>query len=443
MAHLLYLVHDLPPREQTGTPLFAHGYARSSAERGWRVTVATPTLRHARVPRAHRLPGESFTRLEVPPSAADPGPGLSRDARWSIEAAAVAATPGAPEPTAIERLLRHLAPDLLHIVDNVHGSLCWGEIAHDLGIPVIRTVASAEDLCGLVTPISPGDAEPTLCAPPLTPAHCASCIRRTIPDYLDEMAREMDDGAPAPLEALLQLKRARTAHTFTSVYDHVIFPSGGFGHFFEATLPLTPGRAHVVPMGVDPPGVTQDLPRADRDRGPVTFAVAGTWHHVKGTDLVVRAFTDPRLRDRNDWRLRMLGTGDPRLVEPLAAMPQVELHGSYAAVDLPGLLADADVGISASRFETFHRVTREYLLAGLPVVGSRAFGIPDVVHDGRNGVLFDTTKPDDLVVAITRLLDDRVGLGTLTAGARATHVRTTAEEGDELEALYQASISEP
>ena len=115
----------------------------------------------------------------------------------------------------------------------------------------------------------------------------------------------------------------------------------------------------------------------------------------------------------------------------------------FPAEQLPAILHAADVGLSPSRFETFHRVTREYLSAGLPVIGSTAFGIPDVVRSGENGILFEPGDVEEFRRAVLSVLDDRAYLARLTAGARATRIRTKAEEIDDLAAEYNAIVSTP
>ncbi|HET7132114.1 MAG TPA: glycosyltransferase family 4 protein, partial [Gammaproteobacteria bacterium] len=44
--------------------------------------------------------------------------------------------------------------------------------------------------------------------------------------------------------------------------------------------------------------------------------------------------------------------------------------------------------------------------AGLPVVASRVGGVPDIVHEGQNGILIDPARPDQLRAAILRLRAD-------------------------------------
>jgi glycosyltransferase involved in cell wall biosynthesis len=44
---------------------------------------------------------------------------------------------------------------------------------------------------------------------------------------------------------------------------------------------------------------------------------------------------------------------------------------------------------------------------GLPVVASRVGGVPDIVHDGENGLLIDAKSPAQLRDAILHLKADR------------------------------------
>lgn len=132
---------------------------------------------------------------------------------------------------------------------------------------------------------------------------------------------------------------------------------------------------------------------------------------------------------RKDYELLIHGGGDVEAMRGLLAInPQVRYGGPYKPEQLPGLLQSPDVGLSPSRFETFHRVTREYLKAGLPVLGSTAFGIPDIVRQERNGLLFDVGDACAFRQAVLRILDDRTLLARLSAGARETPVRSTEDE---------------
>lgn len=99
------------------------------------------------------------------------------------------------------------------------------------------------------------------------------------------------------------------------------------------------------------------------------------------------------------------------------------------------------MGLAPSRFETFHRVTREYLAAGLAVIGSTAFGIPDAVRDGVNGLIFAAGDAVGLRKAVVSVLEDRELLDQLRAGARQSSVRSAEDEVEELLEQYALAMA--
>lgn len=446
---VLLVVHALPPEENSGTPLVTHGYAETLGGAGWDVTVlsASANARPWALARRSREPFEPFTRLEVP---TDFGSGSSWLDAWSEPR-----TPSTPIGTVVQvtRTLERIRPDIVHVVDNVFLPLCIPEIAHEMGMSVVRSVSCAEDLCALVVPVSPCSGPSGYCEPPLSTEHCACCVTELEGAHLLDRFRptgiaHVDAQRQVELRTLLGAQRARAVHQFRSVFDMVLFASEKFRSYFEQTLPLDPMRTRVVPMGVDVPVIDGDsvsnAPGAGAGAGrvePITFLVAGNAHSAKGADAIVSAFTHPEVAQRDDWRLLLAGGGERRLYGRLLEDDRVRDEGPYEPQDLVTLCAHADIGISASVFETFHRVTREYLSRGVPVIGSTAFGISDAIMDGSNGLLFDHTDGTSLRRAVQRVLDDQELLTRLRRGARTTKVRRVAEEVEEISSLYGELIA--
>ena len=89
---------------------------------------------------------------------------------------------------------------------------------------------------------------------------------------------------------------------------------------------------------------------------------------------------------------------------------------------LHALYARADVFVHATRFEGSSLVTLEAMAHGLPVVATRAGGIPDKVLDGRTGRLVEPGDVQALAAAVRALAgapDKRARLGA----AGREHVR--------------------
>src|SRR6202043_2015746 len=114
-------------------------------------------------------------------------------------------------------------------------------------------------------------------------------------------------------------------------------------------------------------------------------------------------------------RLAILGWG------PLEERTRALAHdlGLADAVVLPGRveprawLERADVFAHTSRWEGFGIVLLEAMLAGLPVVATRVSAVPEIVDDGRTGLLVAAGDAEAVATALTELLDDELRRSTL------------------------------
>jgi glycosyltransferase involved in cell wall biosynthesis len=99
----------------------------------------------------------------------------------------------------------------------------------------------------------------------------------------------------------------------------------------------------------------------------------------------------PMLEALPETRLALVGDGPHRetLRQHFAGMP-VHLAGFLQGEELAAAYASSDVFVMPSRTETLGLVVLEAMSSGLPVVGARAGGIPEMIEDGVTGRLFDT-----------------------------------------------------
>jgi len=84
---------------------------------------------------------------------------------------------------------------------------------------------------------------------------------------------------------------------------------------------------------------------------------------------------------------------------------------------VPGVLRYSDVLVLPSAYEELGSVLLEGMWAGIPIVASRTGGIPDVVEEGRSGLLAEPGNADDFARAIARVLGDDSLARSLRAGA--------------------------
>jgi glycosyltransferase involved in cell wall biosynthesis len=215
-------------------------------------------------------------------------------------------------------------------------------------------------------------------------------------------------------------------------------------------LGLAPGRATVVPCGVDVghfrPLVAATYAAAKRRRH--RLLVIGRLVERKGVATVVEA-----LRDLPDTELVVVG--GPRM-DALSADPQVgrlrelagslgvadRLHflGSLTRDDMPGAINACDVVVSVPWYEPFGIVPLEAMASGRPIVGSAVGGLLDTIVPGSTGELVPPRDPDALAAVLRDLLADPARRARYGAAGRARAVdrydwRTVARQ---TETVYRA-----
>jgi glycosyltransferase involved in cell wall biosynthesis len=119
----------------------------------------------------------------------------------------------------------------------------------------------------------------------------------------------------------------------------------------------------------------------------------------------------------------------------------LERHVTVAGwvADVPAVMAALDIGLYVPlESDGMSRVLFEYLAAGRPVIAARTGVVPEVVTDGKQGLLVPAGDPAALATALERLLDD-VELGARLARAgrrRLVEHYSGARVAEALEAHY-------
>jgi glycosyltransferase involved in cell wall biosynthesis len=190
---------------------------------------------------------------------------------------------------------------------------------------------------------------------------------------------------------------------------------------------------HVIRSGID-----LDQPRAGRrDRrairhelgwGPDEAIVGSVGRLAAQKDLstLLTGFA----RADVDARLVLIGDGPDRpMVETLAAdlgiAHRVELLGSRP--DAARLVAGFDVFALTSRWEGLPRALVEAMAAEVPVVTTPVGGIPELVEDGRTGLVVAVGEPEAVAAAVRAQLSDRARAEAMAERA-ARHIEAFSAE---------------
>ena len=97
--------------------------------------------------------------------------------------------------------------------------------------------------------------------------------------------------------------------------------------------------------------------------------------------------------------------------------------------DVPQLMRLVDCVVHASTDpEPFGRVIVEGMLAGRPVIATRAGGIPEIIEDGVSGILITPGSPDELAEALRRIFSDPVAAARMAASGQARALAFFSDE---------------
>ena len=144
---------------------------------------------------------------------------------------------------------------------------------------------------------------------------------------------------------------------------------------------------------------------------------------VKRVPDVVRIFA--RIRDRMPAKLLMIGDGPQRmpaqeLATELGVMKDVWFLGRQERVE--AFLSLADLFLFPSEYESFGLAAAEAMACEVPVVASRAGGLPEVIVDGESGFLCPVGDVEAMAARSIEVLQDR-GLARRITTAGLERVR--------------------
>jgi len=170
-------------------------------------------------------------------------------------------------------------------------------------------------------------------------------------------------------------------------------------------------QLHTIYNGLDVPSVKPcDSPPFGAKQ---VVLVVGRLSDVKRQHRLVERFPEI-CAGHQDLHLLLAGGSDPfdpaytEQVKALIAQSPCagQMHWLGDVADIGALYGCASVVVLPSRFESFGRVLVEAMAARVPVVAFRNGGIPEVVEDGKQGILLEEGDWNGMVAAVRRLLAD-------------------------------------
>jgi glycosyltransferase involved in cell wall biosynthesis len=325
---------------------------------------------------------------------------------------------------AIRRLVQARRPDLAHL-HNVYHQLTLSivdELARQ-GVPVVMTLHDYKLVCPAYTLYTEG-------------APCRRCVSGHPLHVIPHRCIKGSTAASALGAAEAVLARARGSYRRV---DAFIAPSRFLAGLAATAVPAE--RVHVVPnfLAAEPPSEAV----LGGAREPVAL-YAGRLEAVKGVRELLSAFE----RIAAPGRLEIAGDGPlrPLVLAAAAREPRIRYLGRLSGEDVAARLRRASVMVLPSLWEENCPMSvLEARAAGAPVVCASSGGLPELVTDGRDGLLVDPRDAGALAAAVERLIGD----GALRAAmARNGAERFTREHRPErhrerLLAVYRSAAGLP
>ena len=192
------------------------------------------------------------------------------------------------------------------------------------------------------------------------------------------------------------LKRVNLRHRV----DAFISPSHFLLEMHRECNSVSTGETAVVPYGIEVASEKlEELRNLKENRGstgPINILYLGRVNKLKGLLVLSQAF---KRINRNDLRLHIAGVGDclPQLQSEFQGNESVTFHGYVSGRAKEELLLRCDVCVLPSIwYDNNPLVVLEAYKFGLPVIGSRIGGIPEMIQEKKTGFLFDPGNYEDL-----------------------------------------------
>ncbi len=194
---------------------------------------------------------------------------------------------------------------------------------------------------------------------------------------------------------------------------HGVIAISNYSRKLLEEMGVRPDKIHLVPNGVERERFMKPAQFDLRGRfgiprdAPVILSV-GREHWIKAFDNGIEAIA--LLVGKNpSVHFVLLGKGNDRwapLVKRLGIEKNVTISRLYGE-ELVGAYQQSDIFFSSSVYEGCPLVVLEAMASSLPIVATNVSGSQDMIESGKNGILVEPGRTDEMAEALDSLLRDK------------------------------------
>jgi len=141
-----------------------------------------------------------------------------------------------------------------------------------------------------------------------------------------------------------------------------------------------------------------------RRKQPMQFLFMGRSGPIKGLDLLLEAFKELFDEGLRNIRLNVLSDVNQEYIRDYHC-PAIRYYGFLSGQHKEAVMLESDVAIMPSIWdEPFGRSVIEAFSYAIPVIGSSAGAIPELIDDGKDGLVFHSGNKNDLKKKITQFV---------------------------------------
>ena len=354
----------------------------------------------------------------------------------------------------IRSVIKDFKPSLLHVNGLALPSL---EVAQELTIPAVITIHHSGVACPAGDLIRPDGSQ---CQYAEAPGVCIPCtsLRRQPQWYtggiIGNIPRQVYEPFGRRTEHARSLPFVLRVIRYPWLVDrqiihqkkiwelaqHIVAPSQAIKRLLLRNG-VDEKKIHILPHGVNIP---KQKPRRRRATLPVKFGYIGQIAYAKGVHLIFEALAG--LGDAANYEFHVFGEARspeekkyfqclteqyPRVsVKDHGYIPHERIHEAYEQVDA--------VIVPSLAYEAFCLVVHEAFGARTPVIVARAGAMPELVHDGKNGFIFERNDAASLSKVITTIIESPPVIEAMKKDIPA--VKSFSTYARELQRIYQTAV---
>ncbi len=171
------------------------------------------------------------------------------------------------------------------------------------------------------------------------------------------------------------------------------------------------------------------LAKAEKDDGYVLYF--GRMSEEKGIETLVKVCKELK-------HIPFVFAGDGPLADKVKDVPNIDYRGFVTGEKLQELVAGAKFSVYTSEwYENCPFSVMESQQLGTPVIGAKIGGIPELIKDGKTGLLFESGNSDDLKEKINAMWEEKADIEHYVNECYNNDFRSIEEYCNELLQIYR------